>query len=203
MTESRPVVYVVDDDLAMRRSLQHLLESVGLTARTFEDAAGFLAAFEPGRVGCAVVDVRMPGSSGLDLQEQLQAQGIVLPLIVMTGHADVSMAVRAMKAGAFDFIEKPFNDQWLIERVQRAIDQHRKVLQQQAEREAILARVRMLTPRETQVMEMVVNGSPNKQIAASLGLSEKTVEVHRSHVMTKLGAGNAAELIRMVLTATM
>lgn len=203
MTETRPIVYVVDDDIAMRKSLQHLLESVGLSTRVFESAGEFLSSYEPAAVGCAIVDVRMPGISGLDLQEQMRMRGIDLPVIVVTGHADVQMAVRAMKAGAFDFIEKPFNEQLLLERVQRAIDLHSKVYVVQMEREAILARMRSLTPRETQVMEMVVNGSPNKQIAASLGLSEKTVEVHRSHVMTKLSAGNAADLIRMVLTATL
>jgi FixJ family two-component response regulator len=202
MADAKPVVYVVDDDAAMRESLRFLVESVGLVARTFESANAFLDGFEPGMVGCAIFDVRMPGISGLDLQEQLRARKINLPVIVVTGHADVPMAVRAMKAGAFDFIEKPFNDQVLIERVQRAIDEYGKERSIEAEKEAILAKIKTLTPRETQVMEMVVDGNANKQIAANLGLSEKTIEVHRAHVMSKLGAGNAADLIRMVLTAT-
>lgn len=202
MADAKPVVYVVDDDAAMRESLRFLVESVGLVAKTYESANAFLDGFEPGMVGCAIFDVRMPGISGLDLQEQLRARKINLPVIVVTGHADVPMAVRAMKAGAFDFIEKPFNDQVLIERVQRAIDEYGKERSIEAEKEAILAKIKTLTPRESQVMEMVVDGNANKQIAANLGLSEKTIEVHRAHVMSKLGAGNAADLIRMVLTAT-
>jgi len=202
MADAKAVVYVVDDDAAMRKSLQFLVESVGLVAQTFDSANAFLDGFVPGTVGCAIFDVRMPGISGLDLQEQLRHRNITLPVIVVTGHADVPMAVRAMKAGAYDFIEKPFNDQVLIERVQRAIDEHGRERSVQAEKEAIMAKIDTLTPRETQVMEMVVDGNANKQIAANLGLSEKTIEVHRAHVMSKLGAGNAADLIRMVLTAT-
>lgn len=202
MTNTPAVVYIVDDDAGMRESLRFLVESVGLTAHAFDSAAAFLDGFKPGSIGCAIFDVRMPGISGLDLQEQLRQRNINLPVIVVTGHADVPMAVRAMKAGAYDFIEKPFNDQVLIERVQKAIDDYGKERSVQAEKEAILAKIKTLTPRETQVMEMVVDGNANKQIAANLGLSEKTIEVHRAHVMTKLSAGNAADLIRMVLTAT-
>ncbi|MGP1347326.1 MAG: response regulator FixJ [Phycisphaerales bacterium] len=203
MTEpGNPVVYIVDDDAAMRESLRFLVESVGLTAKAFASASDFLNSYKNESPCCAIIDVRMPGISGLDLQEQLNARSISIPVIIVTGHADVPMAVRAMKAGAFDFIEKPFNDQVLLERIQRAIDDHDREQSIQAEKESILERIRTLTPRETQVMEMVVDGNANKQIAANLGLSEKTIEVHRAHVMSKLGAGNAADLIRMVLTAT-
>lgn len=195
-------VYVVDDDAAMRKSLRWLIESVGLEVEAFASANEFLDAITTDAAGCLLLDVRMPGMSGLDLQEQLKQKRVSLPVIMVTGHADVPMAVRALKSGAFDFIEKPFNDQVLLERVQRAIEFEEQAQTEHAKRAEIDGRIESLTPRERQVMEMVVNGMANKQIAAELGLSEKTIEVHRKHVMDKMRAGNVADLIRMVLAGS-
>lgn len=195
-------VFVVDDDAAMRKSLRWLIESVGLEVEAFASANEFLDAVTQDAAGCLLLDVRMPGMSGLDLQEQLKQKRISLPVIMVTGHADVPMAVRALKSGAFDFIEKPFNDQVLLERVQRAIEFEEQAQTEHAKRAEIDGRIESLTPRERQVMEMVVNGMANKQIAAELGLSEKTIEVHRKHVMDKMRAGNVADLIRMVLAGS-
>lgn len=192
-------VYVVDDDAAMRKSLRWLVESVGLKVETFASAGEFLESVRPGMHGCIILDVRMPGMSGLDLQEQLVEQRLMLPVIIITGHADVPMAVRALKSGAHDFIEKPFNDQVLLERVQRALEQGDEDRMIEDRRRMIDDRIATLTPRERQVMEMVVNGMANKQVAAELGLSEKTIEVHRKHVMDKMQAGNVADLIRMAM----
>ncbi len=195
-------VFIVDDDAAMRKSLRWLIESVGLEVEAYESATEFLEHYQPDAVGCLLLDVRMPGMSGLDLQEHLRTQRISIPVLMVTGHADVPMAVRALKAGAFDFIEKPFNDQVLLERVQRAIEHAQRARSEHAKRAEIDKRIESLTPRERQVMEMVVNGMANKQVAAELGLSEKTIEVHRKHVMDKMEAGNVADLIRMVLSGS-
>ena len=195
-------VFVGDDDAAMRKSLRWLIESVGLEVETFGSANEFLENFDSAQTGCLVLDVRMPGMSGLDLQEHLQAQRFSLPVLIVTGHADVPMAVRALKAGAFDFIEKPFNDQVMLERVQKAIEHAQRVRAEAEQRAEIDQRIDTLTPRERQVMDMVVNGMAHKQVAAELGLSEKTIEVHRKHVMDKLRAGNVADLIRMALSGS-
>jgi RNA polymerase sigma factor (sigma-70 family) len=196
---AQQTVYVVDDDAAMRKSLRWLVESVGLKVETYSSAGEFLDAVDHRMIGCVVLDVRMPGMSGLDLQEQLKERHISLPVIIITGHADVPMAVRALKAGAYDFIEKPFNDQVLLERVQRALEDGEEERMVEERRKQIDAKIDTLTPRERQVMEMVVNGMANKQVAAELGLSEKTIEVHRKHVMDKMQAGNVADLIRMAM----
>jgi len=196
---TQQTVYVVDDDAAMRKSLRWLVESVGLKVETYSSALDFLDAANASMQGCLVLDVRMPGMSGLDLQEQLTAQHISLPVIIVTGHADVPMAVRALKSGAYDFIEKPFNDQVLLERVQRALEHGEEQRTIDQRRRMVDERIETLTPRERQVMEMVVNGMANKQVAAELGLSEKTIEVHRKHVMDKMQAGNVADLIRMAM----
>lgn len=195
-------VFVVDDDAAMRKSLRWLIESVGLEVETFGSANEFLESYDATQIGCLVLDVRMPGMSGLDLQEHLQSQRFALPVLIVTGHADVPMAVRALKAGAFDFIEKPFNDQVMLERVQKAIEHAMRIRAEAEQRAEIDQRIETLTPRERQVMEMVVNGMANKQVAAELGLSEKTIEVHRKHVMDKMRAGNVADLIRMALSGS-
>jgi RNA polymerase sigma factor (sigma-70 family) len=192
-------VYVVDDDAAMRKSLRWLVESVGLKVETFSSATEFLEVAKPTMQGCLILDVRMPGMSGLDLQEQLALRHVMLPVVVITGHADVPMAVRALKGGAYDFIEKPFNDQVLLERVHRALEQGTEDRRVEERRRMVDDRISQLTPRERQVMEMVVNGMANKQVAAELGLSEKTIEVHRKHVMDKMQAGNVADLIRMAM----
>ena len=196
---AQQTVYVVDDDAAMRKSLRWLVESVGLKVETYGSATEFLDAVTPDMIGCLILDVRMPGMSGLDLQEQRGEGGISLPAIIITGHADVPMAVRALKAGAYDFIEKPFNDQVLLERVQKALEAGEVDRFVEDRQKKIDAKIDTLTPRERQVMEMVVNGMANKQVAAELGLSEKTIEVHRKHVMDKMQAGNVADLIRMAM----
>ena len=192
-------VFVVDDDLAMRESLAWLLSSVELAARTYGSAQDFLEAIEPASRGCLILDVRMPEVSGLDLQEALRGRGIDLPVIIITGHADVGMAVRAMKAGAFDFIEKPFNDQLLLDRVHDAIDRDRETADATGRRAKTQARLATLTPREHEVLIQVCEGRPNKAIARRLGVNPKTVEVHRARVMAKMGANSLAALIKMVI----
>ena len=189
-------VFVVDDDPAVRESLEYLIESVGLNVASYATAQGFLDAFDPSKPGCLVLDVRMPGISGLDLLDALAERKALLPVIIITGHADVPMAVRAMKTGAVDFIEKPFNDQVLLDRVQRAIDEDSKTRVERSQAESIAAKRATLTPRELEVMDLVVAGHSNKDIAAKLGLSQKTVEAHRAHVMQKMQADSLAELVR-------
>ncbi len=196
-----PVVFVVDDDPAMRDSLRWLIESTGLEVETFADARTFLARVRPELPGCLVVDVRMPGMSGLDLQGELARRGVGLPTIVITGHAEVPMAVRAVKAGAIDFIEKPFSDQLLLDRVRQGIDMDRQEREGRARRAEILRRQSLLTQREREVLDLVVAGKANKEIAATLHLSPKTVEVHRAHVMEKMQASSVAELVRLALVA--
>lgn len=194
-----PTVFVLDDDPAMRSSLRWLIESVGLTVATFETAEGFLSSYDPGQPGCLVLDVRMPGMSGLELQTALRERLVSLPTIVITGHADVTMAVRAVKNGALDFLEKPFSDQILLDRIRQAIDQDRSERERRTHRREIVERIARLTSREREVMRLVVQGNANKEIAAALNLSPKTVEAHRAHVMEKMEAESLAELIRSVL----
>ncbi len=190
-------VFVVDDDEAMRNSLRWLIESVGLKTETFASAQEFLQAWSPDRPGCLVVDVRMPGMSGLELQEKLRERDIRVPVIVLTGHGDVPMAVRAMKAGVVDFLEKPCNDQMLLDCIQHALEKdsgQRATSELQAR---IRARMEDLTPRERVVMDMIVRGGANKDVAQELGVSIRTIEVHRAKVMEKMGAESLAELVRM------
>jgi FixJ family two-component response regulator len=194
-----PVVFVVDDDPAMRDSLRWLIESTGLQVETFADAQTFLARIRPELPGCLVLDVRMPGMSGLDLQAELARRGIGLPTIVVTGHAEVAMAVRAVKAGAIDFIEKPFSDQLLLDRVRQGIEMDRRERDGRSRRAEVLRRMSLLTQREREVLDLVVAGRANKEIAAELRLSPKTVEVHRAHVMEKMQASSVAELVRLTL----
>ncbi|MBI1815807.1 MAG: response regulator transcription factor [Deltaproteobacteria bacterium] len=196
-----PKVFVVDDDAAMRESLQWLIQSVGVAVETFATAEEFLDAYDPGRPGCLVLDVRMPGMGGLNLQQELNRREIGLPIRIVTGYAEVPMAVRALKAGAFDFIEKPFSDQLLLERVRQAITIDRETRHARAVRAEAALRVARLTPREREVMELVIVGYPNKIIADRLGLSPKTVEVHRSQVMRRLEVDSLAELVRLVILA--
>jgi len=196
-----PVVFVVDDEAAMRDSLRWLIESSGLRVETYGDAKTFLDAIRPEVPGCLVLDVRMPGLSGLDLQAELAHRGIRLPTIVITGHAEVQMAVQAVKAGAIDFIEKPFSDQLLLDRVRQGIEIDRQDRIARSRRAEIVRRLGLLTHREREVLDLVVGGKANKEIAALLGLSPKTVEVHRSHVMEKMEASSVAELVRLTLVA--
>ncbi len=199
---SPPVVFVVDDDPAMRDSLRWLIESTGLQVETFADAQAFLARIRPDLPGCLILDIRMPGMSGLDLQTELARRGVGLPTIVVTGHAEVPMAVRAVKAGAIDFIEKPFSDQLLLDRVRQGIDRDRQERDGRARRGEVLRRMGLLTHREREVLDLVVAGRANKEIAAALHLSPKTVEVHRAHVMDKMQASSVAELVRLALFAS-
>lgn len=197
-----PIVFVVDDDQAMRNSLKWLIESVGMQVETYASASEFIDSYYPGRAGCLLLDVRMPGMSGLELQAYLSRQEIRIPIVIITGHGDVSMAVRAMKAGAVDFIEKPFNDQALLDSIRNALDFDEQQRSLQAQRAEIAARLAQLTPREHEVMEMVTDGRSNKEIAAELGVSAKTVEAHRARVMDKMQADSLAELVRMALIAS-
>jgi FixJ family two-component response regulator len=196
---SEPVIFVVDDDQAMRTSLKWLIESTGMQVRTFDSADAFLAAYYPGCAGCLLLDVRMPGMSGLELQNYMAREGYRLPVIIITGHGDVGMAVKAMKAGAADFIEKPFHDEDLLGSIRNALelDQRRRVTQ--TNRVEIAARLAELTPREHEIMGMVTEGKSNKEMAAALGVSTKTVEAHRARVMEKMRAESLAELVRMAL----
>ena len=196
-----PTVFVVDDDAAMRESLRWLIQSVGLPVETYAAAEDFLAAYDPAWPGCLVLDVRMPGMSGLSLQEELVARQVDLPVIVLTGYAVVASAVRALKAGALDFIEKPFSDQLLIERIQQAIAYDRQARQVRAEREEAAGLLAQLSPREQQVADRLVAGKANKVIAAELGLSERTIEIHRAHVMKRLRVDSVAQLVHLVLRA--
>ncbi|MBT3012835.1 MAG: response regulator transcription factor [Candidatus Thiodiazotropha sp. (ex Lucina aurantia)] len=198
-----PTVFVVDDDQAMRNSLKWLIESVSMQVETFESADAFIKSYYPGRSGCLLLDVRMPGMSGLELQEYLRANQIAIPVIIITGHGDVPMAVRAMKSGAVDFIEKPFNDELLLESIRYALALDVKQRDMQKQRAEIATRLARLTPREHEVMVMVTNGKANKEIASSLGVSAKTVEAHRARVMEKMQANSLAELVRMAISANL
>ncbi|MCI0620082.1 MAG: response regulator transcription factor [Acidobacteria bacterium] len=194
-----PTVFVVDDDPAVRDSLRWLIESVGLPVETFNSARNFLDRYDPNRPGCLVLDIRMPGMSGADLQEQLASRALRIPIIIITGHADLPMAVRTLKNGALDFIEKPFSDQVLLNRIQQAIQLDLGIRDEKAEQAEIAARVSSLTPREREVMNKVIAGKPNKVIADELSLSQKTVEVHRANLMKKMRAESLADLVRMTL----
>lgn len=194
-------VFVVDDDAAVRDSLSWLIKSVGLKVETFGSAQEFLAAVDKKKAGCVVLDVRMPGMSGLELQEKLAADKILLPVIIITGHGDVPMAVRAVKSGAFDFIEKPFNDQVLLDRIQQALKRDVETRKVEGHKSEVSTKLALLTPREREVLDLVVAGNPNKVIAAQLGISCRTVEIHRGRVMEKMEANSLSELVRLGLTS--
>lgn len=195
--EKQTTVFIVDDDEAVRDSLSFLMQSVGLQTELFDSADAFLRRPPSGRLGCLVLDIRMPGMSGLELQGLLAEHKIYLPVIFISGHADVPMAVRALKAGAFDFVEKPFNDQLLLDSVQRAIETDRRQHENEEQLAEWRERLESLTPREREVLSLVVDGAPNKVISATLGVSLKTVEAHRARVMDKLQAPSLSHLVRM------
>jgi FixJ family two-component response regulator len=201
MKKGEATVFIVDDDDAVRDSLSMLFKSVGLVAECFASATDFLEAYDPDRAGCLVLDVRMPGLSGIDLQHRLASMQSILPIVFITAHGDVPMAVHAMQAGAVDFIQKPFSDQALLDRVQLAIKQDLENRTLLRRREEILKRIETLTPREKEVMEMVAEGKANKVIAIDLGVSERTVEIHRARVMQKTGAESLPHLVRMIVAA--
>jgi two-component system response regulator FixJ len=200
MTEAiLPIVYIVDDDTAVADSASMLLRSVGLETQCFADAESFLEGYRPELPGCLLLDVRMPRVSGLELQLELNRRHYTLPIIFVTGHGDVPMAVEAMRAGAVDFLQKPFNDEDLIRRVQRAIAQDAREREALKGREEIRSRWASLTPREQEVAERLVDGQLNKVIAHEMGISERTVELHRAHVMRKMETRAFAHLVQMLL----
>ena len=201
MTQSEPTVFVVDDDPAVLRGLRLLMKSVKLNVETYLSAQEFLDGYDPAQPGCLLLDLRMPGISGLELQEILRTRNIPIPIIIITGYGEVSAAVQAMQKGAVDFLEKPFNDQVLVDQIQKAIAEDAQIRQHRAEQEAVLARLALLTPREQEVMDLVIAGEPNKVIARQLGISPKTVEFHRSHIMKKMKVGSVAELVALVISA--
>ncbi|HYD31321.1 MAG TPA: response regulator FixJ [Azospirillaceae bacterium] len=194
-----PTVFVVDDDDALRDSLSLLVETAGYKVETFPAGEPFLDAFDPERPGCLLADVRMPGMSGLDLLRELKRWGATLPVIVITGHGDVAMAVSALKDGALDFIEKPFDASVLMDSIRDALDRQDRDQRSRLEAQEILDRMDTLTPREREVMDLVVAGHSNKVIAGRLDISTRTVEVHRARVMEKMRARNLSELVRMAL----
>jgi FixJ family two-component response regulator len=194
-----PTVFLVDDDASVLESLTLLMRSVGLRTQTFASAGAFLDTYNDARPGCLVLDVRMPGMSGPELQQALAARGSSLPIVFLTAHGDIPLAVDAIKAGAVDFIQKPFRDQDLLDVVQRALREHVRTRGARVERERIAARLATLTSREREVMEMVVDGRTNKVIARDLGISQRTVEIHRARVMQKMEAESVSELVRLAL----
>jgi FixJ family two-component response regulator len=201
MTKAKgPTVFIVDDDDSMRRAIALLLKTVGYSPVEFSKPSEFLAKFDPKIHGCLVLDIRMPELSGLEVQQQLNRSGAMLPVIFITGDGDIPMAVQAMKDGAFDFVTKPFRDQELLDRINGALKQdaeNRATVEQHAE---LRTRAESLTPREKEVFELIFAGKANKVVAIDLGLSERTVEIHRSNVMEKMGARSVAHLVRMYLT---
>jgi two-component system, LuxR family, response regulator FixJ len=199
MKESTPTVYIVDDDNGVRSSIRVLMKSVGLPAVTHASAKEFLETYHPNQPGCLVLDIRMPGMSGLELQEALNEKGAVIPVIFITGHGDIPMAVEAMRHGAFDFLQKPFRDQDLIDRIQQALARDGEIRESLREHGRTRARISSLTPREKEVLELLTSGKANKMMAQDLGLSQRTVEIHRAHVMEKMGAKSVAQLVRMVM----
>jgi two-component system response regulator FixJ len=194
-----PMVMVVDDDSGVRNAMRALLKSVGLTATLHASAQEFLAVFDPQQPGCLLLDIRMPGMSGMDLQQELNLRGAVVPVIFMSGHADIPMAVEAMQHGAFDFLQKPFRDQELLDRIHRAIAKDSDRRSALGERTRIQSHLESLTDREREVLDLLAVGKQNKAIAKDLGVSPRTIEIHRARVMEKMDAESVAELVRMMM----
>jgi FixJ family two-component response regulator len=197
---SNSTVYIVDDDQAIRHAMELLMRSVGLDYEIFHSGDDFLSGHTNDRAGCLVLDIRMPGLGGLELQDKLTATGSTLPIIFITGHGDVPMAVEAMQKGAVDFIQKPFRDQELLDRISEAITTDQERRSARDEKAEVLGKIDKLTKRESQVLDLVVTGKPNKVIAYELGVSQRTVEIHRARVMEKMQAKSLADLVRMHLT---
>ncbi len=201
METDNPVVFVVDDDEAICESLRLLIGDIGLEVRTFMNAREFLDKYDSSCPGCLVLDVRMSGMSGLELQSRLRELGHHIPTIIITGHGDIPMAVEAMKAGAMDFIEKPFRDQILLDGIQKAIDLDRQMRRRYRERQDVQARIQHLTQREREVMDRLIAGKSNKNIAFDLGISQKTVDFHRANILGKVGVSSVVELVRLTQRA--
>jgi FixJ family two-component response regulator len=197
---NEPTVFIVDDDDAVRRFLTGLIRSIDLRVEAYASAQDFLDAYRPGRPGCLLLDVRMPGMSGLELQRELADRSIELQVVILTGHGNVPVAVQAMKAGAVDFIEKPFNNELLLDRIQTAVAQSLRSGSEREKHDETLRRLDTLTPRERQVFDLVVTGETNKGIAHRLTISEKTVEIHRANVMRKMRARSLASLVHMAVS---
>ena len=197
MNPAEPAVYVVDDDPSVRVAMERLLKSVGLTIKTFASAREFLDQATPEWSGCLIADLRMPGMGGLDLQDQLSTHQVSLPVIFLTGYGTVPASVRAMKAGAVDFLEKPVDDQTLLDAVHKALERDRRARGNQAGMQALEQRLAILTPREYEVLTFIISGRLNKQVAAELGTTEKTIKVHRARIMKKLQCASLAELVRL------
>jgi len=192
-------VFIVDDNPAVRDAIRWLVQQVGLDAQTFASAQAFLAVARPAMRGCLVLDIRMPGLSGLDLQDKLVQAGIQLPVIIVTGHGDVPITVRAMKAGAFEFLQKPFNDQALLDAIQAALEKYAAIWRQEDKRSQASRSLSALTPREREVLDLLRHGKPNKVIAALLDLSVRTVEGHRANIMDKMGVRSLGQLIELAV----
>ncbi len=201
MNPTDPVVFIVDDDPAVRDSLCMLVKGLGVQIQTYPAAEAFINDFDAGTPGCLVLDIRMGGMNGLELQEQLAQRQVDLPIIFITGYGDIPTAVRATRKGAVDFIEKPFNHEVLLERIQQAIKLNARSRQAKAQHAEVATRIENLSPREREVMELVISGMTSKQIARQLCRSEKTIKAHRLHLMKKLRAHTSTELVRMALTA--
>jgi FixJ family two-component response regulator len=202
MKDSPQTVIVVDDDDAVRNSLRLLLKSAGIHAEVASSAQDYLGRFDATQGGCLLLDVRMPGMSGLELQQELNMRGATIPVIFITGNGDIPMAVEAMQHGAFDFLQKPFRDQDLLDRVQRALARDTENRTRLRHTDRIRERLASLSPREREVLELVTQGKANKMVASDLGVSQRTVEIHRAHVMQKMEASSLAELVRMMMTVT-
>jgi FixJ family two-component response regulator len=198
MTETKPIVFVVDDDLSVRRSTERLIRSIGLEVHTFTSAREFLKNPRPKGPACLVLDVRMPGLSGMDLQRELARSEIYIPIIFITAHGDIPMSVRAMKAGAVEFLTKPFRSRSLLDAIRAAIDRDRAASNERSEIEALRQRYQQLTPREREVLLLVAAGLLNKQVAGKLATTERTIKFHRAHIMQKTHAESVADLVRMV-----
>ena len=202
MKDMPQTVFVVDDDDAVRNSLRMLLKSAGVHAEASASAQEFLSTYEVTQPGCLVLDVRMPGMSGLEMQHELNLRGATIPVIFITGHGDIPMAVEAMQHGAFDFLQKPFRDQELLDRVQGALVRDADYRARLRQTDRIRERLASLSPREREVLDLVTQGKANKMVAGDLGVSQRTVEIHRAHGMQKMEAGSLAELVRMMMAVS-
>ncbi|MBE95330.1 response regulator FixJ [Marinobacter sp.] len=200
MTDTQQTVYVVEDDEAVRDSLELLLKSDGKPVKTYDNANAFLKDYSETMAGCIVLDIRMPGMDGMELQKKLNEKHSILPIIFVTGHGDVPMAVDAMKEGAVDFIQKPYREEALLQKIEAALEQDKEQRKTLGEKQEILRRVKSLTPREHEIMDRMIAGQANKVIAIELEISQRTVEIHRSRVMHKMGTHSLAHLVRMVLS---